>query len=290
MTLVCRLLTGEIPLAIRQPAGSVLTSSELTSLKQEVAAIRSYCSDQIKIVQQSVAGQGPVRIGNYVFDSAKSCGAQLQAWRVTTSVFDHFQDPVHLLAPILQRSKSHEDVTTNAILSLKTSHSPARLTTISSYKTQVPKLFGGTKVSRTDMSPMSNFASIKTPNLWDAGDGETGIKNYIEQSLLDFLPQDALFGGTILISCPSSTSCDRRRPLQSRRCSMNAPSFTRICLCVLAGLVLPTLQPRRPTRGIKSLFFCTCTTMNCRRFRLCHATSTLTRTLLLPTPWQCGQQ
>lgn len=198
-SLVGNIITGALP--ISRPAASISHTQETLTLKREIEAVRVYCVDQLKIVQQSVTGHGPVRVGNNNFDSAKSCAVRLSSWGVTASIFQHFQDPVHLLAAILHRSKSHADVTQDAILSMKTSHDPTRLTAIALYETQVPELFGGPKVSKTDMSSQANFSAIKTFDLWDCGDGETGVKNYIELSLQDYLPQqateaDTLFGAS----------------------------------------------------------------------------------------------
>jgi hypothetical protein len=80
---------------------------------------------------------------------------------------------------------------------MKTSHDPTRLTAIASYETQVPELFGGAKASRMDMSSQAHFSAIKTFDLWDCGDGETGVKNYIELSLQDYLPQQATEANTL---------------------------------------------------------------------------------------------
>jgi hypothetical protein len=198
-SLIGNIVTGALPLP--QSAANPSLPKEDLSLKKEIEAVRVYCIDQLKVIQQSAAGYGPVRIGNSTLDSAKSCAVQLCSWGITVSIFQHFQDPVHLLAAILHRSKTHEDVTQDAILSMKTSHDPTRLTAIASYETQVPELFGGARASKTDMSSQANFSAIKTFDLWDCGDGETGVKNFIELSLQDYLPQqateaDTLFGSS----------------------------------------------------------------------------------------------
>jgi hypothetical protein len=72
---------------------------------------------------------------------------------------------------------------------------------MASYETIQPEIFSGSYVSRTDVISTANFCSVKTYDLWDAGNGETGVKNFIDQMLLDFVHQFAaqveqVFGNT----------------------------------------------------------------------------------------------
>jgi hypothetical protein len=155
----------------------------------------------LKIIRQSVEGNGPVKIGSYTFDGVKSCADVLSKMNVNVDIIEYLMDPFHILAAILYQARTREDVNTSAILSMKANQSPGRLTAMASYETIQPEIFSGCRTSRTDVTSTANFCAIKSYDLWDSGDGETGVKNFIDQMLLDFVPQFAaqveqVFGDT----------------------------------------------------------------------------------------------
>lgn len=185
-------------------AGGPDKTADLEALKAELDALRKHTSDQIKVVKQSLDGLGPVSLGSWRFDSAEACLAQLTAWGVTCAVYERFFDPMHLLAALLYRCKTHKEVSDQAVLTMKTSLSAPQITAIASYETTVPEIFSGSASagSGVETSKLTSlFAAIKTFDLFDSGDGETGVLNYIRLGLRDFLPQqqqeaESLFGVT----------------------------------------------------------------------------------------------
>eukprot|EP00956_Cyclotella_meneghiniana_P032555 scaffold90111_cov54-Cyclotella_meneghiniana.AAC.4 len=179
------------------------SGEDTAALKSEIDALRSYTSAQLKIMKQSLDGQGPVSLGSYKFDSPEACAAQLRAWGITTPVYEYLFDPFHLLAALLYRSKTHKEVCDQAVLTMKTTLTASQITAISSFETMVPEIFSGIGAAAApgvESSQLTRvFAAIKTFDLFDAGDGETGVLNYIRLNLRDFLPQqhqevEALFG------------------------------------------------------------------------------------------------
>ena len=135
-----------------------------------------------------------MKIGSYTFDGVKSCADVLSKMNVNVDVIEYLMDPFHILAAILYQARTREDVNTSAILSMKAQQSPGRLTAMASYETIQPEIFSGCRTSRTDVTSTANFCSIKTYDLWDSGDGETGVKNFIDQMLPAQVEQ--VFGDT----------------------------------------------------------------------------------------------
>eukprot|EP00956_Cyclotella_meneghiniana_P014750 scaffold22211_cov38-Cyclotella_meneghiniana.AAC.3 len=197
-------IINKVP-AMGQSGASAAQGHEIDALKGELQSLRSHTASQLKVMKQSMEGHGPVSLGSWRFDSAEACHAQLLAWGVTASSYERFFDPPHLLAALLYRSKSHKEVSDQAVLTMKTTLSAAQITSIASNETTVPEIFSG---SVTAASPgvetsklTSVFGAIKTFDLFDSGDGETGVLNYIRLGLRDFLPQqqqeaEALFSVT----------------------------------------------------------------------------------------------
>jgi hypothetical protein len=73
------------------------------------------------------------------------------------------------------------------------------MTVLTSFTTLIPELFSGPNLAQIEVSHLSNFGGIKTPELWGCGDGKTRAENFIEQFIQDFLPHssaqcEALFG------------------------------------------------------------------------------------------------
>lgn len=124
--------------------------------------MRAYMAEQLKLICQSVDGQGPIKIGSYTFDGPKSCGDVLAKINITVDVIEYLIDPFHILASILHQTRSRKDVNTSAILSMKANQSPGRLTAMASYETMHPEIFCGTGSSRTDVASTSNFYAIKS--------------------------------------------------------------------------------------------------------------------------------
>jgi hypothetical protein len=173
------------------PKPSKALEAQIKSLEGEVKSLRTYTAEQLKIIRQSVDGHGPVKIGSYTFDGVKSCADVLNKMNINTDVIEYLMDPFHILAAILYQARTREDVNTSAILSMKANQSPGKLTAMASYETIQPEIFSGCRTSRTDVTSTANFCAIKTHDLWDSGDGETGVKNFIEHMLIDFVPQFA---------------------------------------------------------------------------------------------------
>jgi hypothetical protein len=115
---------------------------------------------------------------------------------------------------------------------MKAQQSPGRLTAMASFETIHPEIFCGSRASRTDVSSTSNFCAIKTPELWDSGDGETGVKNFIEQMLIDFVPQfaaqvDQIFGDSNPEFCELATLlCQRSAVALQELCREMSDLFT----------------------------------------------------------------
>ena len=195
-------LITKVP-AMRAPAQA--PSGDLASLRGEFDSLKRHTSDQMKVMKQSLNGQGPVTIGSWRFDSAEDCAAQLTAWGVTTSIWEYLFDPSHILASLLHRSRTHKEVSDQAVLTMKTTLTASQLTAMSAFETTVPEIFSGltgTSTPGVETSRLTTlFGAIKTFDLFDSGDGETGVLNYIRVNLRDFLPQqhqeaEALFGAT----------------------------------------------------------------------------------------------
>lgn len=80
------------------------------------------------------------------------------------------------LSVALQGSTKHaEHVTAKAIITIKTNHTPQQMETLTSFATQIPELFYGPKEAWSEVSCLLNFSGIKTPELWDQGNEETGV-------------------------------------------------------------------------------------------------------------------
>eukprot|EP00956_Cyclotella_meneghiniana_P007529 scaffold10178_cov23-Cyclotella_meneghiniana.AAC.1 len=180
-------------------------AEEVEGMKAEVESLRRYTNEQLKIMKQALDGLGPVSLGSYKFDSAEACAAQLREWGITTAVYDKFFDPPHLLAALLYRSKTHKEVSEQAVLTMKTTLTASQITAIASFETTIPEIFSGTGATANpgvESSQLTRvFSAIKTFDLFDAGDGETGVLNYVRLGLRDFLPQQqqeavSLFGIT----------------------------------------------------------------------------------------------
>jgi phage host-nuclease inhibitor protein Gam len=193
---ICGLLNSQ-----SSTKSSTTLEAQVKSLEAEIKSLRSYTAEQLKIIRQSVDGHGPVKVGSYTFDGVKSCADVLNKMNITVDVIEYLMDPFHILAAILYQARTREDVNTSAILSMKANQSPGRLTAMASFETIQPEIFSGCRTARTDVTSTANFCSIKTHDLWDSGDGETGVKNFIEHMLIDFVPQFAaqveqVFGDT----------------------------------------------------------------------------------------------
>jgi hypothetical protein len=237
ITTVTGLVEKVLALLASQGTNAANTSTnsleaQVKSLGAELAALRSGVNEQLKLVRQSIDGQGPIKIGSHIFDGPKSCAEVLAKMNITVDVIEYLMDPFHILASLLHQTRSREDVNTSAILSMKAQQSPGRLTAMASYETMHPEIFCGARASRTDVASTSNFCSIKTPELWDAGDGETGVKNFIEHMLIDFVPQFAtqveqVFGDSHPEFCELATLlCQRSATALQELCRELSDLFT----------------------------------------------------------------
>lgn len=196
-------LIAQLP-TMSSAGGSAAVNDAVAAMKAELGALRSHTTSQLKVMKQSLEGHGPVSLGSFRFDSAEACAAQLAAWGITTSIHEYLFDPFHLLAALLYRSKTHKEVSEQAVLTMKTTLTASQITSIASYETSVPEIFSGTSCTSPGVESSkltSVFAAIKTYDLFDAGDGETGVLNYVRHNLRDFLPQqhqeaESLFGVT----------------------------------------------------------------------------------------------
>ena len=84
-------LAGQDTGTFTQGANSVV--AQVKSLGAELMALRSSVNEQLKLICQSVDGQGPIKIGSPIFDRPKSCGEILSKMNITVDVIDFLMDP-----------------------------------------------------------------------------------------------------------------------------------------------------------------------------------------------------
>ena len=188
------------------PSAGLSTQGQVSAV--EMRAFKTDLLDRFDALKQKLTGTGPVRIGSRMFEGVDDCVACLKKWGVTSLAYEYIFDPISIITALRGPTVYAEDYNSGAILQLKTSRSPYQLAHAASFETTVPELFAGSKSSQqNDVSARTTFNGIKTPAMWDMGDGETGVKNFIEQGLLSFLREqmiqvDTLFGHT----CPDFKS------------------------------------------------------------------------------------
>ena len=168
---------------------------------EELRAFKLEMYDKLTTLKQRLSGSGPIHIGGRSFEGVDDCMAALKKWNITGFVYEHIFDPVSIISVVRGATVYTEDFNTGAILQLKTKKSPQMLAAAASFESMVPELFSGAKSQQSDVSSGSVLNGIRTPNMWDRGDQETGVKNFIEQGLRKLLPQQAaqaetLFGRT----------------------------------------------------------------------------------------------
>eukprot|EP00956_Cyclotella_meneghiniana_P025506 scaffold53366_cov36-Cyclotella_meneghiniana.AAC.3 len=189
---VLRDIIAQIP-ALKQGSSSPANTAEVESLKSEMEALRRHTLEELKNYKQALDGLGPVSLGSWKFDSAEECAVQLSDWGVTTAIWEHIFDPFHLFGALLHRHRTHKEVGDQAVLSQKTNLTSSKLTAMASFEVTVPEIFTGGGPSQgpgADASKLTSlFAGVKTFELFDGGDGESGVFNYVKINLREILPQ-----------------------------------------------------------------------------------------------------
>ena len=163
-----------------------------SSPPSELQAFKLEMHEKLTTLKQRLLGSGPVLIGSWSFGGVEDCVASLKKWGVTGFVYEHIFDPVSIISMVKRTTVYTEDVNTGAILQLKMKKSPQMLAIAALYESMIPKLLSGAKAQQADLSSYCSVLNgIQTPSMWDRGDSETGVKNFIEKGLRTLLPQQA---------------------------------------------------------------------------------------------------
>ncbi|KAL3784562.1 hypothetical protein HJC23_010686 [Cyclotella cryptica] len=105
-------------------------AATMVTLQAEVASMKGDLRDQLKVLVSTQNGQGPVKVGNVMFDGVRSCAQYLASNNITFDVIELLCDQFTLLASLTNRSQTQGEVETQAILQMKTDVTPAAQTTL----------------------------------------------------------------------------------------------------------------------------------------------------------------